>query len=72
MCSIADEVYRKAAGSKPPEEKKKNGSDQLTQASEIGLALQAAALEASEYKAFKRIASVLRKSDPDVAAALGI
>lgn len=43
MCSIADEVYRKATGSKPPEEKKKNGSDQLTQASEIGLALQAAA-----------------------------
>ena len=72
MCSIADEVYRKSAGSKPSEDKPKGGSDQLTEASEIGLALQAAALEAGEYKAFKKIASALRRSDPDVATALGL
>lgn len=72
MCSVADEVYRKSAGSKPSEKKQKGGSHQLTQGSDFGLALQAAALEADEYKAFKRIASVLRRSDPDVAAALGV
>lgn len=71
MCSIADELYRKSGGSKPREEKQKGGSDQLAQAADIGLALQAAALEAGEYKAFKKIASALRRSEPDVAAALG-
>jgi hypothetical protein len=29
-------------------------------------------LEAGEYQAFKKIASALRRSDPDVAAALGL
>jgi hypothetical protein len=72
MCSIADEVYRKSAGSKPSEDKPKGGNDQLAEAAEIGLALQAAALEAGEYKAFKKIASALRRSDPDVAGALGL
>ncbi len=72
MCSIADEVYRKSSGAKPSDEKQKAGSDHIAQASDIGLALQAAALEAGEYKAFKRIATVLRRTDPDVAAALGV
>lgn len=72
MCSIADEVYRKSAGSKPSGEKPKGGNDQLTEASEIGLALQAAALEAGEYKAFKKVATALRRTDPDIAAALGL
>ncbi|MFN8228937.1 MAG: ATP-binding protein [Mycobacterium sp.] len=72
MCSIADEVYRRSSGSKPEGEKPKPSSDQIAQASEIGLALQAAALEAGEYKAFKKIAGVLRQSDPDIASALGL
>lgn len=70
MCSIADEVYRKAAGSKPPEEEE-NGSDQLTQASEIDAHLQTPHWSQVSTR-LSRIASVLRKSDPDVTAALGI
>lgn len=72
MCSIADEIYRRSAGPKPSDEKPKGGGDQLTEASDIGLALQSAALEAGEYKAFKKIAFALRQSDPEVAAALGL
>lgn len=71
MCSIADESYRKSTGSKPSDDQKQGG-DHITVGSEIGLALQAAALEAGEYKAFKKIVAVLHNTDPDVAGALGI
>ncbi|WP_319450316.1 MULTISPECIES: ATP-binding protein [unclassified Mycobacterium] len=73
MCSIADEVYRKSPGSGPVEEKQKgHGGDSITVGTEIGLALQAAALEAGEYKALKKIAAVMLKNDPNIATALGI
>lgn len=73
MCSIADEAYRKSPGGGPVEEKQKgHGSDNITVGSEIGLALQAAALEAGEYKALKKIAAVMHRTDPKIASALGI
>jgi hypothetical protein len=72
MCSIADEVYRKSSGGKAEGDRSKPSGDQVAQASDIGLALQAAALETGEYKAFKKIAAALRKTDPDIAGALGL
>jgi hypothetical protein len=72
MCSVADESYRKSSGSKPSADATKTGSDQITVGSDIGLALQAAALEAGEYQAFKKIGTVLRINDPEVADALGL
>ena len=35
------------------------------------MAIKAEAIQADEYAAFKRIAVVLRKEDPNIAAALG-
>jgi hypothetical protein len=72
MCAIADETYRKSSGSKPTEDKQKPSGDHISVGAEIGLALQAAAFEAGEYKAFQAIAVALRNTDQGIADALGI
>ncbi len=72
MCAIADETYRKSSNSRSRDERRRRNGDQVAAGAELGLALKAAAIEAGEYAAFKRIATVLRKDAPQTAAALGI
>ncbi|ORB66669.1 ATP-binding protein [Mycolicibacterium tusciae] len=71
MCATADDRYRKSSNSKPPVEGRGGGGD-ITASAELGLALKAAAIQADEYAAFKKIAKILRKDDPNIATALGI
>lgn len=71
MCATADERYRKSSNSKPSDDGRKGGGDHVSAGAEIGLAIKAAAIQADEYPAFKRIAAVLRKEDADIATALG-
>lgn len=71
MCATADERYRKSSNSRPSDDSRKGGGDQVSAGAEIGLAIKAAAIQADEYAAFKRIAAVLRKEDADIATALG-
>jgi hypothetical protein len=71
MCSEADEVYRKSARSAPTGNGGKRKSEQVTDSTEVGLALKSAAVRAGELTAFRRIAAVLKKDDPAAAALLG-
>jgi hypothetical protein len=71
MCSVADDMYRKSSGSNHARDRK-SGTDAVSAGAEAGLALKAAAAQAGEYKAFKRIAAVVRQNSPDIARALGI
>ncbi|MGV1004864.1 MAG: ATP-binding protein [Candidatus Nanopelagicales bacterium] len=71
MCSVADERYRKSASPKPPPDRPRPSTDQLAGGVEVGLALQAAALEAGQYRSFQKILEALRAGDPGIAGALG-
>jgi len=81
LCGHADSSYRKNSsrptessddtepGRKPPwaaPDSMGTGRD------EVGLALRAAAMQAGEYEAFKRIIGALTAQTPDIARALGL
>jgi hypothetical protein len=81
LCSYADDRYRKAArstdkghqkaatnqpGSRPA------GDSAVPSRNDAGLALRAAAMQAGEYEAFRRIVAVLARQAPGVASTLGL
>ena len=82
LCGRADETYRKGArratAEKPLLDEPSNPDrvpstpSALGVASDIGLALQVAAMTAGEYDAFRRIADALIRQAPEVAQALGL
>jgi hypothetical protein len=75
LCLRADEAYRKTPrGTEPATELRRVRRDEPSGASatSAGLALRAAAMQAGEYDAWKRIAAALRRQAPDVSAALGL
>jgi hypothetical protein len=69
LCMAADERYRSAA--------KAGGRDRGTTAGpsgqgDVAVALRAAAMQAGEFPALKRIVEALRRTNPQVAQALGL
>jgi Histidine kinase-, DNA gyrase B-, and HSP90-like ATPase len=81
LCAYADDRYRKASrqpskeGSPdaPPHPSPRPHQELSAPArSDAGLALRAAAMQAGEYAAFRRILVVLAERAPEVAAALGL
>jgi hypothetical protein len=70
ICSLADDLYRKS--SNPKGDRDRPVSDNFSAGLDVGLALKAAAMEAGEMGAFKKIAAELRKSDPKIAKVLGL
>lgn len=81
LCAHADLRYRKASrhAAKEPTQVGPDPSDPLIEPepptvvrSEAGLALRAAAMQAGEYDAFRRIIAVLAERTPEVASSLGL
>lgn len=70
VCILADDLYRKSA--RPTADRDRPITDKITGGLNVGLALKGAALEVGEVKAFKRIVAELRRSEPDIARALGL
>jgi hypothetical protein len=84
LCGQADAAYRKTSRhtsskqaadshgrrSRPPWLGPEPTNEDLGQ--DAGLALRAAAMQAGEYEAFRRIAVALHEQAPEVAAALGM
>ena len=69
ICSLADNLYRKST---PKGDRDRPNSDNFTAGLEVGLALKGAALDAGQSRPFKRIAAELRRSEPQIAKALGL
>ena len=63
-------VRRPTAAARPPWAGPEPAAGPLGE--DAGLALRAAAMQAGEYEAFRRIAATLQEQAPDVAAALGL
>jgi hypothetical protein len=80
LCAYADDRYRKAsrrAGDGQPATDSARGSRPAPTApvlggSDVGLALRAAAMQADEYEAFRRIAAMLTQHAPGIASTLGL
>ena len=83
LCAQADDAYRKtsrhaADGPVPERAGPPSGQDRPPRArsraigDDAGLALRAAAMQAGEYEAFRRIAAALSQQAPEIAAALGL
>lgn len=81
LCAYADDRYRKAsrrAGEgESPDTSSNRGSrpaptGPVIGGSDIGLALRAAAMQADEYDAFRRISKALTQHSPDIASTLGL
>jgi hypothetical protein len=81
LCARADDRYRKTArrmlkDQKPDVEAQARGrtdlGSPLSPAEDTALALRAAAMQAGEYEAFRRIVAVLRQQAPGTAKALGL
>jgi hypothetical protein len=82
LCAQADETYRKGSRRVPDEIAPTGGSRETGSAtsgspapsiaSDIGLALRAAAMIAGEYDAFRRISAALTQQTPEVARVLGL
>jgi Histidine kinase-, DNA gyrase B-, and HSP90-like ATPase len=79
LCAQADDVYRKTSRHGAPEARNQRSTGKSpiesaggTVSGDAGLALRAAAMQAGEYEAFKRIAAVLSKESPDIANVLGL
>jgi Histidine kinase-, DNA gyrase B-, and HSP90-like ATPase len=82
LCAHADLRYRKASRhqvKEPPEASSPNCGESSaapespsTVRSGTGLALRAAAMEAGEYEAFRRIITVLTERAPGIASSLGL
>jgi hypothetical protein len=82
LCGRADDVYRKTSR-REVDGDRRSGSGRRrpwaapdpaagTVGDSAGLALRAAAMQAGEYEAFRRILAVLQEQAPDTAAALGL
>jgi len=81
LCGYADARYRNASRHVPKEkqlarpEEPENHSTVDSPApprSDVGLALRAAAMQAGEYEAFRRIVTVLAERAPGIASSLGL
>jgi hypothetical protein len=81
LCAYADDRYRKASRHLVNEPKEGQGEQPGTRSSpelfgqprsDAGQALRAAAIQADEYAAFKRISAALARIAPDVASSLGL
>lgn len=81
LCAYADDRYRKASrhghNERPQERAPRPPAtpvqeSRLPSRSDAGLALRAAAMQAGEYDAFRRIRAVLAERSPEIAAALGL
>lgn len=81
LCAYADDRYRKAsrrAGQQQPPDATAESAPRpqtelpISSRSDAGLALRAAAMQAGEYGAFRRILAVLVERAPEVAASLGL
>jgi hypothetical protein len=84
LCGRADDAYRKTSRHAPSEQESRSGGrrsrppwlgpEPTTQGldQDAGLALRAAAMQAGEYEAFRRIAAALHEQAPEVARALGL
>jgi hypothetical protein len=79
LCAFADDRYRKASRrsgkERPPAAVSEHGSRSASApvpGSDAGLALRAAAMQADEYEAFRRIVAVLAQQAPEIATALGL
>jgi hypothetical protein len=72
MCGLADDRYRKSSGRSKSDPERKREGDNAAASAEVGLALVSAAIDAGEFRAFKRIASSLRETAPGIAEMLGI
>jgi hypothetical protein len=82
LCAQADDAYRKTSrhtttGQSPNVERRHGGraTPEITLTTigdDAGLALRAAAMQAGEYEAFRRIAATLSQQAPEIAAALGL
>jgi hypothetical protein len=82
LCAQADDAYRKtsrhaATGQSPNEPGHRAGRTApeitlTTIGDDAGLALRAAAMQAGEYEAFRRIAATLSQQAPEIAVALGL
>lgn len=81
LCAHADDRYRKAsrranteqahARPEPPDARPTHDPASAAR-SDAGLALRAAAMQAGEYEAFRRIVTVLAERAPELAASLGL
>ena len=81
LCAYADDRYRKASRHAAKEQA---GAARRTREvvrpsiltvparSDMGLALRAAAMQAGEYEAFRKIVAVLAERAPDIASSLGL
>lgn len=81
LCAHADVRYRKASrhsGKEQIQERHEQPNQRHVQESlfparnDAGLALRAAAMQADEYEAFRRIIAVLAERSPEVASSLGL
>ncbi len=82
LCAQADDAYRKTSrhvGADHPPNAQGRQAERTTPeitlttiGDEAGLALRAAAMQAGEYEAFRRIAATLNQQAPAIAAALGL
>ena len=82
LCAQADDAYRKtsrhAATDQSPDEPGHQAGRTApeitltTVGDDAGLALRAAAMQAGEYEAFRRIAATLSQQAPEIADALGL
>lgn len=82
LCAYAEDRYRKASrgGSKEPPStdvsergsRPSRGNHVAVTDGEIGLALRAAAMQAGEYEAFRRIITELARHAPGIASALSL
>jgi hypothetical protein len=81
LCARADDRYRKTARRMSKDQKpdvevqapvRPDSGSPLSPADDTALALRAAAMQAGEYEAFRRIVAVLRQQAPGTAKALGL
>ena len=81
LCAYADDRYRKASrhaakeGAEAPTQLSPldlSKNSLLRARSDAGLALRAAAMQAGEYEAFRRIVAVLAERAPEIASSLGL
>jgi Histidine kinase-, DNA gyrase B-, and HSP90-like ATPase len=81
LCAYADDRYRKASrhlGKEQPQARTDQPDSRPPQVSpvparsDVGLALRAAAMQAGEYEAFRRIVTVLAELAPGIASSLAL
>jgi Histidine kinase-, DNA gyrase B-, and HSP90-like ATPase len=81
LCAHADDRYRKTSrrigkdqegGAGEPRGGRADPKSSVSPGGEAGLALRAAAMQAGEYEAFRRIVDVLAEQAPGIAEALGL